>query len=79
MHAQNNLTAPYTVLRAGLYMVQSSPSVVAISVNGFTMDDGTITVMQTIVNYSWQYTLKVKVFQGSYVFTKISYLELFYQ
>ena len=35
MHAQNNLTAPHTVLRVGLYMVQSSHSVVAISVNGF--------------------------------------------
>ena len=35
MHTQNNLTVPPTALRAGLYMVWSSPSVVAISINGF--------------------------------------------
>ena len=38
MHTQNNLTAPHTALRAGLYMVQSGHSVVAISIisiNGF--------------------------------------------
>ena len=35
MHTQNNLTVPPTALRARLYMVWSSPSVVAISINSF--------------------------------------------
>ena len=72
MHTQKNLTVPPTALRAGLYMVWSSPSVVAISINGF--------YCSSMNNRESSLTIyvKAKIFQGSHTSTKVFYFEFYY-
>ena len=73
MDAYNSLTVPHLAYKTGstrLHMVQSSYSVVAISINSLPQSIAPPRYSINESEYSYWYMFRVKIFWGSYVSTK---------